>query len=205
MSEGAVGFCINCGATLDGGHRYCARCGTQRWVPEPDSASQAPTVPGRADLPAPARSALAPAEQRPPPPVPGTPPLVGRDAVGTRLGLLPWIYAAGAIFLLVQASQFLAYCLSPTWRGQQLALLAARGVPPGQRLGWFLVEAVVPLTLLLAGAVLHALGFYGLRRGRRWGWLSAVIVAAFWCLGVFGIPVLWLLSRPNVRRSYGVD
>ncbi|MDQ6900216.1 MAG: hypothetical protein M3072_12035 [Candidatus Dormibacteraeota bacterium] len=205
MSEGPVGFCINCGATLEREHRYCALCGSQRWVPEPDSATPPPPVPDRTELPSPAPPARIPAEQGPPPPVPGTPPVMGKGAAGTRLGLLPWIYAAGAIFLLVQASQFLAYCVSPTWRSQQLALLAARGVPPEQRLGWFLIEAVVPLTLLLAGALLHALGFYGLRRGRRWGWLSAVIVAGFWCLALFGIPVLWLLSRPNVRRSYGVD
>lgn len=203
VSEDPVGYCIDCGVPLDKDHRFCARCGAARWTPE----AEATNPPGPSSSEAPATPHPPPTvREQPRPRTPGTVPVAASGGPrAALLGLLPWIYAAGTVFLLVQAAEFMAYFASPIWRAQKFGQLAAYGVPADKRLAWLLVAALLWLALLLVGALMHALGFYGLRRGRRWGWLSAVIVAGFWCLALFGIPVLVLLNRPSVRRAYGVD
>lgn len=40
-----VGYCIECGERLETGHRYCPRCGTERWSPAPPPTAPAGPVP----------------------------------------------------------------------------------------------------------------------------------------------------------------
>lgn len=124
---------------------------------------------------------------------------------GVSLGLLPWFYGAGAIVFLVYLTQGLAFFLSPTQRAMMFAELGQRGIPAAQRPGLVLAYGIVLLGGAVVAAVLHATAFYGLRRRRRWGWLSAVVVAAFWSLLIVGIPVLVRLVHRDVRRTFGVD
>src|SRR5262245_29114783 len=97
------GYCIHCGARLEAVHRFCWSCGAARWTPDAEAAG-------------------APAE--PTPPTPGTPvfgaaaPSQPAPAPVTSLGLLPWFYAAGAVLFLIEATQALAYVLSPGGRAQ---------------------------------------------------------------------------------------
>ena len=184
------GFCIMCGAHLETGHRFCWSCGAPRWTPEAGEAAGRP----------------APADQRPPP-VPGTPAMVtiARPPEPPSLGLLPWFYAAGAIFFLIWATQALAVFLSPAGRAQLIQDIAKQGYGAAEQ-PWVLAgQGVFVLGAGTVAAGLHAAAFYGLRRRRRWGWLAAVVIAGFWSLLVVGIPVLRRLLSPPIRRAYGVD
>lgn len=121
------------------------------------------------------------------------------------LGLLPWFYAAGAVFFLIWATQALAVFLSPAGRAQLLSEIARQGYSAAEQ-PWVLVgQGVFVLGAELVAAGLHATAFYGLRRVRRWGWLAAVVIAGFWSLLVVGIPVLRRLLSPPIRHAYGVD
>lgn len=177
-----------CGAGLEAGHRFCWRCGAPLWPL--DQGSEAGARAG---------------EVRPPP-TPGTPafspPVPPRTAA---LGMLPWLYAAGAVYLLVMATQSLAYYLNPSWRQQQLAFLAGQGYGPSTRPGVLALSGILLVGVFLVAAAIHGLAFYGLRRIRRWGWLSAVVVAGFWSLLLVGIPVLVRLTNSSVRHAYGVE
>ena len=195
VSDGGAGYCISCGAALGTEQRFCMNCGRQRWEPEREAA---PRKAERLRWEPP----TAQPERRPPGSTAGA---GGQAHRAARIGLLPWFYAAGAVFLLVQATQLLAYYASSVGRAQQLAALASQGVAPQDRPVWLVLEAVIPLVLLLSASAIHALAFYGLRGGRRWGWLAAVVVAALWSLLIVGIPVLLRLTRREVRRAYGVD
>lgn len=73
------------------------------------------------------------------------------------------------------------------------------------RNGFLNAYVVVFIGGLLVGTALHGLAFYGLRRFRRWGWISAVVVASLWSLLIVGIPVLIRLVNRNVRQAFGVD
>lgn len=172
-----------CGAQLGSGHRFCSHCGAPRW---------------------PAAHLLSAV---PPPPGPGTPAIGARPTGSGRpgLGLLPWFYAAGAVYLLVLDTQLLAYYLSPVWREQQLQLLAHQGYPPPFRSLVLALTGVIFIGLFSGAASAHAMAFYGLRRLRRWGWLAAVLIAGLWSLLVVGLPVLLRLTSRNVRQAYGVD
>ena len=179
-------FCIQCGAELDPAHRFCWNCGAARWSPgAPSSESAQP-----AERPAePARAAPA------------------RAAVPARvdLGLLPWLYAAGAVFFLVWGTQALALVLAPAGQSQLLAEMARQGIPADMRRTVLLIYGIALIGAALAAAGLHAAAFYGLRRRRWWGWLAAVVVAGVWSLLIVGIPVLVrLVSRP-VRTAFGVE
>jgi hypothetical protein len=120
------------------------------------------------------------------------------------LGILPWAYAAGAIFLLVWATQILAVFVSPAGRSQVLDQLAHAGYPATYRAPALVAFAVIQMTGLLVAAGLHGAAYYGLRRVRRWGWLAAVVVAAVWSLLLVGIPVLIRLTSKEVRQTFGV-
>jgi hypothetical protein len=123
---------------------------------------------------------------------------------GFSLGLLPWLYAAGAVVFLIEATQILAYLLSPGGRAQLLDDLTKQGVAPSMQ-----GDVLIVYWVILAGSViaagLHGTAFYGLRRFRRWGWIAAVVVAALWSLVIVGIPVLVRLVNRNVRQAFGVD
>lgn len=190
-------YCINCGAKLETSHRFCWSCGTARWAR------------GAADRPDESH-----AEPDPPPTIPErTPPNPVTSALrGPRgsvqapsLGLLPWLYAAGAIVFLIEATQGLAYLLSPGGRAQLVAELAREGVVASMQGGFLTAYWIVFIGGSLVAAALHGAAFYGLRRYRRWGWISAVVVAALWSLLIVGIPVLVRLVNRNVRQAFGVD
>ena len=189
--------CISCGAKLDASHRFCWNCGAPRWEPGGAEETAQPTM-------EPAGSQATPHR---PPPAPGTSAFHHRPASIQRpnLGLLPWFYAAGAVLLLIEATQALASFLSPGGRAQLLADLSRAGVAEPMRNGFLTGYVVVFIGGLLVAAALHGSAFYGLRRFRRWGWISAVVVASLWSLLIIGIPVLIRLVNRNVRQAFGVD
>ena len=153
------------------------------------------------------------AEEDRPPPTPGTPVFTGRPPAGPAparapaagLGLLPWFYAAGAILFRVEATQGLAYLLSPGGRAQLAAELTRQGVAPAVQGDILALYWIVLIGGSLVAAALHGTAFYGLRRMRRWGWIAAVVVAALWSLLIVGIPVLVRLVSRSVRQAFGVD
>jgi hypothetical protein len=184
-------YCIQCGERLEAAHRYCWSCGAPRWTPQPEEPPRRP-------------------EGDRAPPTPGTPvftsqPVARPAAPAASLGLLPWLYAAGAIIFLVEATQGLAYLLSPGGRAQLTVDLTKQGIPASMQSDVLTAYWVILIGGSLVGAALHGAAFYGLRRFRRWGWIAAVIVAALWSLLIMGIPVLVRLVNRDVRRAYGVD
>jgi hypothetical protein len=185
-------YCVECGARLEPEHRFCWSCGTPRWI----APEQPPPTPEEAPAP----------DLRPPPPPPPSVTPAGRgSAAAADLGLLPWLYAAGAVFFLVWTTQALAYFLAPAGRSQLSAELARQGVPASGQPALLVVYGGIVIGITAVAAGLHGAAFYGLRRRRRWGWLSAVVVAGFWSLLIVGVPVLLRLVNRNVRRAFGVD
>lgn len=106
---------------------------------------------------------------------------------------------------MIEATQGLAYLLSPGGRAQLIAELAREGVVASMQGGFLTAYWIVFIGGSLVAAALHGAAFYGLRRYRRWGWISAVVVAALWSLLIVGIPVLVRLVNRNVRQAFGVD
>jgi hypothetical protein len=184
-------YCIQCGSRLDAGHRFCWSCGAARWAPDADQATRRPA--GDRAPPTPGTNVFgARPAARPDPPV-------------ASLGLLPWLYAAGAVVFLVEATQGLAYLLSSGGRSQLMAELTRQGIPASMQGDVLTAYWVILIGGSLVGAALHGAAFYGLRRFRRWGWIAAVVVAALWSLLIVGIPVLVRLVNRDVRRAFGVD
>jgi hypothetical protein len=179
----AVPFCIGCGLELQGEHRFCPRCGAERWTP-----------PGEA-----------PANR--PPPGAGTQPFAPvtiRRTPTTGLRWLPFVFAAGAVFWLVQVVQFSAIALAPAGRDQLRQALVQAGVTAD--LSTYLVVQVALVFLVEGVAVaLHAGAYFGLRARKPWGWITAVIVAAAWSLVLIGIPILVVLLRRTTRTAYGIS
>lgn len=170
-ADDQTAYCIECGARLESGHRYCWRCGAERW--------QEPLTP-------PAGGPAQQAQQ------PQSWPLIGP---------LPWLYAAGAIGLLVFATQQAAVVLAPAGRAELYQTFAQKGVPSAD-MGLMIVDySVMIIGIPVIGAVFHGLAFYGLRRMTRWGWIFAVVVASVWSLVLVGIPFLVRLLNPEVRRA----
>jgi hypothetical protein len=191
-----TGYCIDCGAALEAAHRFCWRCGAARWTPEAETPGQ-PPEPSRAP-PTPGTPVFGAAPAAAPTPAPAVAP-------AASLGLLPWLYAAGAVLFLVEATQGLAYLLSPGGRAQLLAELARQGVAAAYQDDVLTAYWVILIGGSLVAAALHGTAFYGLRRFRRWGWIAAVVVAALWSLLIVGIPVLIRLVSRSVRQAFGVD
>ncbi len=176
-------FCISCGAALQPEHQFCPRCGRERWTP--------------AQTTAPMR----------PPPGPGTQPFEPRapaPIASPNLRWLPFIYAAGAVFWLIQLVQFAAIVAAPAGRDQMHQALIQAGLT-GDLAVLLVIEAAIVFVFTGIAALLHALAYFGLRRQRPWGWIAAVIVAAAWSLVVVGIPVLLVLLRRTTRRAYGIS
>ena len=106
-------YCVNCGASLEAGHRYCPLCGAARWTPS-------------VGIPAPGSRG----ESQRPPPGPGTPafrPAPVPEEAAPRLRLLPYLFAIGAIFWLFQLAQFAAVVAAPNGRDQIAQSLAHAG------------------------------------------------------------------------------
>ena len=199
MATEETRYCINCGARLEAAHRFCWSCGAPRWTPAPEAVQTPPAGPP-------------PREPERAPPTPGTPVFGARvpapapaEPQSFNLGLLPWLYAAGAVVFLVEATQGLAYLLSAGGRAQLIAELGRQGSAPSMQSDVLTAYWIILIGGSLVAAALHAAAFYGLRRYRRWGWIAAVVVAALWSLLIVGIPVLVRLVNRSVRQTFGVD
>ena len=120
-----------------------------------------------------------------------------------RLRWLPWLFAAGAVFWLIELTQFAAVLSAPAGRAQLEQSLANSGLTHDAA-GMLVVESVVVVFFEACAIALHAAAYYGLRRFRAWGWAAATVVSAGWSLVVIGIPVLVLLLRRQTRAAYGV-
>ena len=122
---------------------------------------------------------------------------------GNRLRWLPYLYAAGAVFWLIELTQFAAVLAAPVGRQQLTKALANAGFA-GDAGSMLVVESVLIVFVEASSVALHAAAYYGLRRFRAWGWVSAVVVAGAWSLILVGIPILVFLLRRQTRSAYGV-
>ena len=116
---------------------------------------------------------------------------------------LPYLFAAGAIFWLVNLAQSAALAAAPVGRTQLEQTLVSAGVTHDLSLVLALYFAIV-LTFQATAAGLHGAAFYGLRAMRWWGWVLAVIVAGAWSLVLIGIPVFVFLLQRQTRQAYGI-
>ena len=116
---------------------------------------------------------------------------------------LPYLYAAGAIFWLVNMTQTAAMAAAPVGRAQLDQALVNAGLTHDTSTILFLYFAII-LGFQVTAAALHGAAFYGLRGKRWWGWVVAVIVAGAWCLLLLGIPVFAFLMQRQTRQAYGV-
>jgi hypothetical protein len=179
-------FCINCGEALAPDHRYCPKCGAERFTPR-----EAPLIP------------------RPPPgagtqPFRPPPPRAEGERANLRLRWLPFVFAAGAVFWLIELVQFAAVLAAPAGRDQLRQALISAGVK--QNLDSVIVaESAVVVLFEGAAVALHAAAYFGLRKLRPWGWIAAVIVSAGWSLLLVGIPVLVILMRRSTREAFGIS
>lgn len=131
-------------------------------------------------------------------------PVTRPDVEPTPVPGLAWIYGLGAVcWLLLMAVDGGELAATPT-RAQMAAEVTSAGYPANLVPSVLVVYAIATLLVPLVIAAVHAAAFYGLRRGRRWGWLAAVVVAGGWSLVLVGVPILATLLRPSVRRAYGV-
>ena len=113
-----------------------------------------------------------------------------------------FFFAGTTVLLLINATQSLAYVLSPAGRDLIATQLTSTGQPSDSGTVWFV--GVFAVLLALGLAALNAAAFYGLRRRRMFGWILAIVAGVTWCLVLIGIPVVVLLMRPGVRRACGV-
>jgi hypothetical protein len=117
---------------------------------------------------------------------------------------LPFVFAAGAVFWLVELVQFAAIVAAPAGRDQLQQALVDAGIK--QDISTVLVvESVIVFVFEGVAATLHAAAYFGLRKLRPWGWIAAVIVSAAWSLALVGIPVLVVLLRRETRQSFGIS
>jgi hypothetical protein len=117
---------------------------------------------------------------------------------------LPFIFAAGAVFWLVQLAQFAAIVAAPAGRDQLQQAVVQAGVK-GDVSTLIVIEVAVVFFFVVAAACLHATAYFGLRAHRPWGWVAAVIVAAAWSVVLVGIPVLYVLLKSSTRRAYRIS
>ena len=113
---------------------------------------------------------------------------------------LVWLFAAGAIYWLVELTVSLAYALAPNGSHAIALQLAAQGAPAS----WATSFVITEIVLSALAAIVHAIVYSGLRRRRLWGWISAVVVSCLYSLVLVGIPALYLLLRRGTRTAFGV-
>lgn len=116
---------------------------------------------------------------------------------------LPYLFAAGAIFWLVNVTQTAALAASPVGRGQLEQTLVNTGLTKNAS-AFLVIYFAAVFTFEVTAAGLHGAAFYGLRGKKWWGWLIAVIVAGAWSLILIGIPVFIFLLQRQTRKAYGV-
>jgi hypothetical protein len=116
---------------------------------------------------------------------------------------LPYLFAAGAVLWLVELVRFAAYLAAPAGREVLKQALADGGIT-GNLNAILTTESVLIFFIGTTAVVLHGAAYYGLKRLRLWGWITAVIVSAGWSLVLVGIPILVLLLRRSTREAYGL-
>ena len=121
-----------------------------------------------------------------------------------RLRWLPYLFAAGAIFWLVELTQAAAMIAAPVGREQLYQALVKAGITGNTTPVLILYMAIV-FGIEATAAALHATAYYGLKRLRAWGWIAAVIVAGAWSLVLVGIPVFVFLLQRRTRQAYGIS
>ena len=120
-----------------------------------------------------------------------------------RLLWLPYLFAAGAVFWLIQLTQFAAILTAPAGREQLQQTLVNAGFASNAAALLF-VESAIIVFFEASAITLHAAAYYGLRKYRPWGWVAAIITSAAWSLIILGIPVLVFLLRRRTRSAYGI-
>jgi len=121
-----------------------------------------------------------------------------------QVRLLPYLFAGGAILWLVELTRFAAYLVAPAGREALKKVLADGGIT--RNVNEILVlESVLIVFVCLCAVALHAAAYFGLKRIRVWGWITAVIVSAGWSVILLGIPVLVFLLRRSTREAYGIS
>jgi hypothetical protein len=128
---------------------------------------------------------------------------MSKSLPGNRLRWLPWLFAAGAVFWLIELTQFAAILSAPAGRAQLVQNLANTGLTRDAT-GMLVVESVIIVFLEACAIALHAAAYYGLRKFRAWGWVAATVTSAGWSLVVVGIPVLVFLLQRRTRAVYGI-
>jgi len=143
---------------------------------------------------------------RPPPGAGSQPfdPVPRKPVPPASLRWLPLVFGAGAVFWLVELAQFAALVAAPAGRERMRQAVEQAGATGGEVWTWIAIEIGAGLFFVVAAASLHAFAYFGLRRRRPWGWITAVIVAAAWSLVLVGIPVLLVLVRSSTRRAYEI-
>lgn len=117
---------------------------------------------------------------------------------------LPYLFGAGAIFWLIELTQFAAVVAAPAGRDQLVQALLAAGVR--RDLNTVLImECAIVFVFEIGAVALHAFAFYGLRKFRPWGWVAAIITSVAWSLVLLGIPILVFLLRRPTREAYGIS
>ena len=117
---------------------------------------------------------------------------------------LPYLFAAGAVFWLVELTRFAAYLAAPAGRSLLEETLTKGGLT-GNVAAILAVESALIIFFGVSATILHGAAYYGLKRLRAWGWVAAVIASAGWSLVLLGIPVLVLLLRRSTREAYGIS
>jgi len=120
-----------------------------------------------------------------------------------QLRWLPYLFAAGAVLWLVELTRFAAYLVAPAGREVLKQALIDGGITRNLD-ATLTTESVLIFFLGTAAVVLHGAAYYGLKRLRVWGWITAVIVSSGWSLVIVGIPILVLLLRRSTREAYGL-
>ncbi len=116
---------------------------------------------------------------------------------------LPYLYAAGAVFWLVELAQLAGVLAASNGRDQLRDALVRAGITHDVTT-WLVVESAIVVLFEVTAAALHAGAYFGLKKLRLWGWIIAVIVAGLWSFVLFGIPVLVLLLQRPTRRAFGI-
>ena len=128
---------------------------------------------------------------------------LSKTSPGNQLRWLPYLFAAGAVFWLIELTQFAAVVAAPAGREQLRQALLTAGITNVNTM--LTVEVVILASLEVAAVALHGAAYYGLRAYRAWGWVVAVVVTSFWSLFIVGIPVLVFLLRRPTRQAYGIS
>ena len=117
---------------------------------------------------------------------------------------LPFLFAAGAVFWLIELAQFAAVVSAPAGREQLHQALQQAGLT-GDVSTLLVLDAAIVFFIEGAAAALHATAYFGLKARRPWGWIVAVLVSAAWSVVLVGIPILVVLLRRTTRHVYGIS